>query len=144
MSARENMISFTVYGAPFGKGRPRHTRHGRTYTPAKTAKAENNFRAQAIPHKPPQPIPKPVGVVLHLRFVFAVPASWSKRKTAAALAGEIRHTTTPDADNLAKLVEDAMNGIFWADDSQVWALSAVKGYGDTPRTEVKMSWGDTP
>jgi Holliday junction resolvase RusA-like endonuclease len=28
-------------------------------------------------------------------------------------------TTRPDADNLAKAVFDALNGILWADDSQI-------------------------
>lgn len=32
---------FQVPGEPVGKGRPRFTRQGRAYTPAKTAKYEN-------------------------------------------------------------------------------------------------------
>ena len=40
MTCSEGLV-FQVPGEPVGKGRPRFTRQGRAYTPAKTAKYEN-------------------------------------------------------------------------------------------------------
>lgn len=39
----------------------------------------------------------------------------------------------PDADNVAKLVLDALNGVAWVDDSQVMSLHVVK----SPRTRFE-------
>lgn len=41
-------------------------------------------------------------------------------------------------DNLAKLVKDALNGVFWRDDAQVVDLTVKKRYSDVPRTEVMI------
>lgn len=43
-------------------------------------------------------------------------------------------TTTPDADNLAKLVMDAGNKLLWADDAQVVDLVEMKRQGPLPMT----------
>jgi Holliday junction resolvase RusA-like endonuclease len=42
-----------------------------------------------------------------------------------------RHVTkTPDVDNIAKLVGDALNGYAWHDDSQIAAVDVQKTYLD--------------
>jgi Holliday junction resolvase RusA-like endonuclease len=84
-----------------------------------------------------EPIAAPV--ILECRFFFPVPASKSKKIKAGMLSGEIRHTTKPDLDNLVKFVLDAINGIVILDDRQVCAMYGSKGYGTTPRTEVRIS-----
>jgi Holliday junction resolvase RusA-like endonuclease len=43
-----------------------------------------------------------------------------------------------DVDNLAKGVLDALNGVAFADDSQIVELHVTKSYGDVGRTEVKL------
>lgn len=42
------MIGFTIEGAPVPKGRPRFTRTGHTFTPAKTRQYEALVTARAI------------------------------------------------------------------------------------------------
>ena len=42
-------------------------------------------------------------------------------------------------DNVAKLVCDALNGICWADDAQVAAMSGQKEYGERPRLDVTVT-----
>ena len=42
----------------------------------------------------------------------------------------------PDIDNYAKLVLDALSGVFYKDDSQVTALVVTKVYDQNPRTVV--------
>ena len=49
------------------------------------------------------------------------------------------HQMTPDVDNLAKIILDAMNGIVYHDDKQIVCLTVKKRYcrvGDEPRTDV--------
>ncbi len=44
----------------------------------------------------------------------------------------------PDLDNYIKFYLDCANGVLFADDSQVYALTARKFYSDNPRTVIKM------
>jgi Holliday junction resolvase RusA-like endonuclease len=53
--------------------------------------------------------------------------------------GKIRHTKKCDADNLAKSILDALNGIAYYDDSQVCELLVRKYYSDNPRVEILIS-----
>ncbi len=129
-------IEFTIYGEPVAKGRPRVTKKGITYTPEKTKTAEQSFQAQAWQHRPC----KQIEGALSLRVIFyrSLPKSISKKKSGMALAGWILPTTRPDLDNCLKLVKDAMNGIFYHDDSQICKVVTEKYYSNNPRIEVGM------
>jgi Holliday junction resolvase RusA-like endonuclease len=122
------MIEFTVYGMPVAKGRPRFTKKGFTYTPKETRDAENSFLNQALSHKPEKPLECPLAIDLKIYM----PRPKSKPKKVWAW------TTRPDLDNLIKIL-DALNGVFWHDDSQIILFRASKHYGDTARTEIKIS-----
>jgi len=50
------------------------------------------------------------------------------------------HVSTPDADNIAKLVKDALNGIAYDDDAQVYSLTVRKIYSDHARTSVTIEY----
>lgn len=76
---------------------------------------------------------------LVLAIFMPVPASWSKRKRADALSGALCHLVKPDASNILKSVEDAMNGVVYADDSQIVSLRITKCYSDEPRVEVSIA-----
>jgi Holliday junction resolvase RusA-like endonuclease len=77
-------------------------------------------------------------VALSLIVLHPIPKSWSKRRQEAALAGTERPTTKPDADNVAKVVADACNGVVWVDDAQVVELSVSKRYSSTPGVMVEV------
>ena len=128
-------ISFIIYGEPTPKGRPRVTKKG-AYTPKKTRVAEKSFQAQALSWRPSELFKGPLR--LHIEFHRSIPKSFSKKKIEGIYAGEIFPTTKPDLDNLVKLVKDAMNHIFYHDDSQVIELYAKKIYADVPRIDVKL------
>ena len=118
-----------VGGPPVAKGRPRVLRSGISYTPAKTKKYEAHVRlaaSEAMGASPPYDGPLSVRVIASL----LVPKSWSKKKTAAALGGEVRPTSRPDLDNYAKAALDALNEIAWRDDSQVCQLFIEKRYAE--------------
>lgn len=53
-------------------------------------------------------------------------------------------TTKPDADNIAKLVLDALNGKAWHDDSQITSLDVTKLYHTqfVNRITVVIEWSD--
>jgi crossover junction endodeoxyribonuclease RusA len=110
-------FSFVVPGDPRPKQRPRHG-NGHTYTAAETVHAENVVKNHARRAR----APKLLGpVVLELKFFRA-----TRRRC--------------DLDNLAKLVQDALNGIAYRDDDQIVSLVASKAHdAANPRTEVTVS-----
>ena len=130
------MISFTVPGEPVAKGRPRSfVRNGHVahYTPDRTARYENLVKlaaSQAMGDR----APAEGAVRLVVRAVFAIPASWSQRKRAAAVGALV--IKRPDLDNVIKAVKDGANGVVWRDDSQVAELVSSKVYGEAPRVDV--------
>ena len=137
-------IEFFVPGAPIGKGRPRAARRGAgvvMFTPEKTAGYEALVAATAaaalagnsLAH---QLLDGPLNVVLEMRF--PVPAGWSKAKRARALAGAEWHTSKPDADNVAKAILDACNGVVFRDDAQVVVLIATKAFSKEPGVRVAI------
>lgn len=134
------MIAFEIPGPPVGKGRPRAFRMGnsvRMHTPEKTASYENLVKLAAkLAMRDAAPMAFPVA--LSLVVMHAIPKSWSKRRQEAALAGTERPTTKPDADNVAKVVADACNGVVWVDDAQVVELSVSKRYSSTPCVMVEV------
>jgi len=134
------MITIVIPGEARGKGRPRFARRGKfvqTYTDDKTASYENLAALagnKAMKGAPPLLCALSVGIT-----VFTTPpASWSKKKTAQALAGDIYPTSKPDLDNVAKCLLDALNGIAWKDDKQVVFLQAIKRYAEKAETIIKF------
>ena len=67
-----------------------------------------------------------------------VPKSDSKLKKQTKLVGEIRPTTKPDCDNLAKSILDSLNGLAYQDDKQVVELEVKKFYAEQPEVKVKL------
>lgn len=133
------IIKFTIPGEPAGKGRPKFTKNGHTYTPGKTVSYENMvklFFRQAYPGT--KPIEKDVPLLVTIAAYFKIPASASKKKRQAMLEDKIKPTKKPDWDNIGKIVCDALNGIAYHDDSQVVTGTVDKLYSDTPRVEVQI------
>jgi Holliday junction resolvase RusA-like endonuclease len=67
-----------------------------------------------------------------------VAQSWSKKKSAAALAGTVMPTKKPDADNVLKAICDGINGIVFRDDVQVVNVSLSKRFSETPGVQVRV------
>lgn len=133
-------IAFSVAIKPIGKQRAR-SGNGHHYTPAATVAAEAAIRAAfhaAYPRFTPHTGPVEFGVVAE----FAVPPSWPKWKRTLALAGLLPHTSKPDADNIAKLACDSLNGHLYADDSAVYALTVRKEYAQAARIVVTATLYD--
>lgn len=133
-------IVFIVPGQPQGKGRAKIVKIGgfsRMATPDKTVAYEGliaHAGQQAMAGRPL--IEGPVAVVVDMRC--QVPASWSKKKQAQALIGEVRPVTKPDQDNVLKAIFDGLNGVAWKDDVQVVEIVSRKRYAPMPGVYVEI------
>lgn len=129
-----NYIIFTVPGVPQGKGRPRVTRNG-TFTPKKTRDYEKKVRDCYIAQGG-QMFPDDTPLFANITAIFPIPSSLSKKRRA--LFNGKRHCKKPDADNVAKAILDALNGVAYRDDSAVSSLLVGKSYGDDARVTVSI------
>lgn len=128
-------IHLSIPGEPVAKGRPRFTRGGHAYTPSKTRYYEWQIQQaarRAMNGRAPLEGPLAVNVQVFLH----IPASWSKKKRVAALAGTVLPIIRPDIENFSKGALDGMNGIVYRDDSQVVSLYARKNYAAVPGMEI--------
>ena len=130
-----NDIIFTVPGVPQGKGRPRVTRNG-TFTPKKTRDYEKKVRDCYIAQGG-QMFPADTPLFASITAIFPIPSSLSKKRRA--LFNGKRHCKKPDADNVAKAILDALNGVAYRDDSAVSSLIVGKSYGDDARVIVILA-----
>jgi Holliday junction resolvase RusA-like endonuclease len=114
-----NALTFTIPGPPVPNARARRGRGGNHYTPDKT-RAYRNRVAWECTRKRLATWP------LHARY-------------AVELTFHMPNSRRADADNLAKGVLDALNGIAWEDDSQVQRLVVEKRIDRAnPRAEVTI------
>ncbi len=124
-------ILVRLEGMPVAKGRPRMTRAGHVYTPARTRNYENQLRVHAIEMMAGN-APLAGAVMLCVRVGVPIPTSWSKRRRKAAIGGTVKATTRPDLDNYIKIALDALQGVVFMNDSQVTMLFANKEYAEQP------------
>lgn len=136
------MKQLTIDGVPVAKGRPRLGRYG-TYTPKKTQEYEEYVKmCWVAKYGGIQPSEQPLEV--NIVFYMPIPKSYSKKQRAEILNGRLKPTKKPDIDNLIKSVLDALNGLVYADDSQIIKVTAVKRYAETGSTELTIKEGETP
>ena len=131
-------VMFTVEGNPVPKGRPRFARRGKfvsTYSPKTTVDYETLVSTSA---KKAMGSSEPLGTPLaaYIYITLPIPASYSKKRTAACLSGEERPTKRSDIDNYCKAIFDGMNGIVYVDDSQIVSLHSTKRYGTVGMVEI--------
>jgi Holliday junction resolvase RusA-like endonuclease len=128
--------TFTVNINPVAKARPRMGKYG-VYTPKKTAAYElailAGYRKENIGKNP---IDKPIKVSINCGI--KMPKSWSKKKKAEMWGNP--HTSKPDIDNLVKAVLDALNGVAFCDDSQIYEITSRKIWCDEPYVYFNMEW----
>lgn len=133
-----HVLDARVFGLPVAQGRPRafKTPAGqvRVYDPANARDWKRTVQAQVLTQKPPEPVEGPLAVAL--RFVLPRPRSLPKR--------EVFPAKRPDAENLAKAVLDAMQGVVYRDDSQIVRLTIAKDYGPSPGVVIRVERVVTP
>lgn len=133
---------FSIEGKPNALQRHRSVRMGtfiRQYDPS--VKDKEKFLALAMPFAPKVPYDEPLFVRLVFRF------QRPKNHYRTGKFSHIRkdnaphwHTKVPDADNLAKFVCDALNKVFWKDDSCICEMEIEKVYSEAePSTDITIS-----
>lgn len=129
-------IEFTVPGEAVPWARAGGGRTVARFTPAKQRSymgALKMFCARAM--QGGAPITGPIE--LSVMAIYQWPKSLSPKKRA--LPGAQWKTSRPDADNLTKIVKDALNTVAFGDDAQVVSSHTWKQYGDVPRLVVKIN-----
>ena len=102
-----------------------------TYTDDDTKAAELKVlvRFKRV-HEDWTPWPGPVKISIKTRM--PIMKSWTKGKKQAALNNLIAHQSSPDTDNITKLVLDALNKVAYEDDKQVFVQTCVKEFSERP------------
>ena len=111
-------IKFTVYGKTQGKARPRFRRQGLAYTPKKTVYYENAVKDCYVLSGGINYDTAPIQI--------KITAYFKKAKTNKMDFPTLK----PDADNIAKAVCDALNGIAYKDDKQITCLTVDKVWAE--------------
>lgn len=133
-------ISFEVKGKVKAKQSVKFGRNGIKYTPRDMVEYANLVKLSFINKYPAWNIAnfadKPLKAEINV--FMPVPKSYSKKKTEQALKNEIRPTVKPDCDNIAKNINDALNGIVYSDDKQIVSLTVNKFYGNSEQVRIKI------
>lgn len=125
---------FTIPGKPQGKARARtfyNPRLGRSQsiTPSNTVLYENLIKQRYLAAEDKkQWLDKRIPLQMRIVAFFEIPRSTSKRDKKKMKQGEILPCKKPDADNIAKVICDALNGIAYTDDTQIVSLCITKEY----------------
>jgi len=126
-----NTIEFFAIGIPKGQPRPKafnRGKHAAVYTPG-TAEHWKSDVARSW-QQIGSPICPDVPLKITLVFHFPRPKSHFNSKGEVKPTAPIYHTSTPDADNAAKAVLDALTHLStWRDDSIVCVMNVSKLYG---------------
>ena len=135
-------MEFTVPGQPLPLKRHRSYLAGgriRCYNPS--AKNQTLWRQRALATGLLPDVPLTGALKLVIVFYLQRPKSHyraGKFSDQLKPSAPVFPTSTPDVDNLAKFVLDALNKVLFEDDSQVVELNCKKLFGE-PRTTVRLT-----
>lgn len=134
---------FSIDGKPQGKARARtfyNPKLGRvqSMTPENTVLYENLVKQSFIQQADKDARwfnKEPLAV--YITAFYPIPASTTKKDRQLICSGKLYPTKKPDADNIAKVICDALNGVAYGDDTQIIKLEVLKAYTERqPRVEV--------
>lgn len=127
-------VLFVIPGKPNAWQRARSNGRVRFDSPeqAKNKSTIEQIGAAAMAGRPPLEGPLEV----HIAAFWLYPKSMSKKRRSTY--GSHFYTARPDADNIAKLIGDALNGIVWRDDSQIVTIQITKRYAITAQTVIRV------
>lgn len=138
-----------IPGEPIAKARPRFAKHGnhvKTYDIQDNEKRwlKNLFKlATNAKSKWGNGIP----LVMQIDCYFRPSNSFSKKELNLMSWGQLFHTKKPDASNLLKMYEDALNEIAFQDDRQLISVTVNKFYSHESKTIIsimpKLSYDET-
>jgi Holliday junction resolvase RusA-like endonuclease len=120
------ILSFTIPGPPQPKERARKGKSGKWYTPERTRRYEAHVHTCALAGVSPQARER----------CFA-----AERIELLSLLVFFPDGRRRDGDNVAKAIQDALNGVLWVDDSRIRQLSVTKSVDPSnPRVDVQVQF----
>lgn len=132
--------SLIILGEPKSQKRHRTVRMGsfnRNYDPSAADKGD---LLSVVQHNAPEkPHDRPLRLIIDA--FFTRPKSHFKSGKNSHLVKDNApeyHIARPDADNVIKLIFDALNKVYWRDDSVLCEVGVRKRYSETPRIEIKI------
>ena len=131
-------MKIIIEGKPRGKGRPRFTRSGIVYTDQQTKDYEKLVGISYQNCKDRKVYTN--AIKMEIRAYFEPIKSISKKERDRLIGKS--YTKKPDADNIAKIIMDGLNGIAYKDDSQVVELTVTKHYSEKEYVEVIINEKD--
>lgn len=120
------VFELVAYLRPQGKARARVLSSGWAYTPAQTVEAEGAIRLAWLAQHGRSALKAyhtDTPLALEVTAVFERPQSGPR---SAKRGGA--HTVKPDASNILKLIEDALNRVAWWDDAKITCIRIEKRY----------------
>jgi Holliday junction resolvase RusA-like endonuclease len=134
-----NQVSFTVYGDPKGKARPKFAKignHMQSYQSTEQINTESYIKMAYLEAAAGAYLTG--ALAMKVTAYFQIPKSVSKKKRDEMLSGEIRPTVKPDADNILKSIADSLNKVAYDDDKQIVSCIFDKFYSDRARMEITI------
>lgn len=138
------MAHFVIDGKPQGKARARtfyNPKLGRvqSMTPENTVLYENFVKQCFMNQVTDKRWFNKEPLKMSIEAYFPIPASTTKRDRERIDLGYLWPTKKPDADNIAKVICDALNGVAYGDDTQIIILEVLKDFTEeNPRVEVYL------
>lgn len=138
------MAHFVIDGKPQGKARARtfyNPKLGRvqSMTPENTVLYENFVKQCFMNQVTGERWFNREPLKMTIEAYFPIPVSTTKRDRERIALGQLWPTKKPDADNIAKVICDALNGVAYGDDTQIIILEVLKDFTEeNPRVEVYL------
>jgi len=138
LSAMIKTQKIVIEEVPKGQRRPKFVRRGSfvtTFDPDRESKLW-------IKHLCREQVSKIITCPIEMELIayMPIPKSTSKKKVALMLNNDIKHIKIPDGDNIFKKYSDALTGLAYNDDRQIWKISIEKRYSTKPRVEITLSY----
>jgi len=143
-------ISFEIPGEPVGKGRPRFVTKGRggkplpfpmVYTPVKTKEYEAKVITCFLEIAKKR-------LLIEGAVSLSIYAHYGIAKSGTKAIKELKESQKkpvlkkPDADNVMKIIKDALNNVAYKDDAQVTEAAIEKKWSYDPHVSVLLQWDD--
>lgn len=148
---KKSTIKFTINHPPAPKRTPeirvvkkwsakkkRHMHIPVPYPNKETVAASNTIATLASIYKPSTPWEGPLAI--KATFYRRIPGTWSGKKKVMAEDGVHVPTSKPDNDNYMKMLGDALEGLFYKNDSQIIDNVLSKRYSKDPRIEIELTF----
>ena len=126
-------LTLRILGKPVPKQSFRYTKSGGKYPNPEAREEQRNVRAQIVSQLPEGFVPFSGPVEVNIIYTFPAPQNTKKmlKELVESGRGYIKHKA-PDCENLLKLTNDAMEGVVFLNDAQVFHVSITKKYVKTP------------